>query len=84
MGILFSRSIAVLEAKRKYILNLDQDDFFLDENLFDIFYEEAEEGNFDIVSFIEIEIKNYNAKITEILYSKMEVLVMLMLKFGEN
>ena len=28
MGILYSRSIAVLEAKVKYILNLDHDDFF--------------------------------------------------------
>ena len=31
LGILYSRSKAVLEAKGKYILNLDNDDFFLDE-----------------------------------------------------
>jgi glycosyltransferase involved in cell wall biosynthesis len=29
MGILYSRSIGVLKAKGKYILALDQDDFFL-------------------------------------------------------
>ena len=63
MGILYSRSIAVLEAKGKYILNLDHDDFFFDERLFDELYEEAEEGNFDIVSFMDLEINNYNVDI---------------------
>ena len=65
MGTLYSRSAPVLEAKGKYILNLDQDDFFLDEDLFDTLYEEAEEGKFDIVSFMELEINNYDAKINE-------------------
>ena len=63
MGILYSRSIAVLEAKGKYILNLDHDDFFFDERLFDELYEEAEEGNFDIVSFMDLEIRDYNTDI---------------------
>ena len=63
MGILYSRSIAVLEAKGKYILNLDHDDFFFDERLFDELYEEIEEGNFDIVSFMDLEINNYNVDI---------------------
>ena len=62
-GILYSRSIAVLEAKGKYIINLDQDDFILDEDVFEKVYKEAENGNFDIISFMEIYIKNYNAKI---------------------
>ena len=65
MGILYSRSVAVLEAKGKYILNLDHDDFFLENNLFEILYEEAEIGNFDIISFMDIEIKSYNANISE-------------------
>ena len=65
LGILYSRSKAVLEAKGKYILNLDNDDFFLDEDLFQILYEEAEEGDFDIVSFIEVSIKSYKASINE-------------------
>ena len=65
MGVLYSRSIAVLQAKGKYILNLDHDDFFLDEDLFDALYSEAENGNFDIVSFMEIDIDKYDAKINE-------------------
>jgi glycosyltransferase involved in cell wall biosynthesis len=63
MGILYSRCIAVLEAKGRYILNLDQDDFFFDENLFDSLYEEIEEKNFDIVSFMDLEIRDYNVSI---------------------
>ena len=63
MGILYSRCIAVLQAKGKYILNLDHDDFFFDERLFDELYEEAEEGNFDIVSFMDLEINDYNVDI---------------------
>ena len=65
MGVLYSRSIAVLQAKGKYILTLDHDDFFLDEDLFEVLYNEAEDGNFDIVSFMEIDINNYDAKINE-------------------
>ena len=65
MGILYSRSIAVLEAKGKYILNLDHDDFFLDSDVFEYLYEEAEDGNFDIISFMEAEIKNLNANVSE-------------------
>ena len=67
MGILYSRSIGVLESKGKYIFNLDHDDFILDEDLFDVIYEESEEGNFDIISFMEIDIKKYNAKIDEMI-----------------
>ena len=37
--------------------------FFFDERLFNELYEEAEEGSFDIVSFMEFEIYNYNANI---------------------
>ena len=65
MGILYSRSIGVLEAKGKYILNIDHDDIFLDKDLFQILYEEAEIGNFDIISFMDVEINNYNANISE-------------------
>ena len=65
MGILYSRCIGVLEAKGKYILNLDQDDFFLDEDLFDALYEEIEDGNFDIVSFMDLEINNYDVDINK-------------------
>ena len=65
MGILYSRSIGVLQAKGEYIIPLDQDDFFFDEGLFDALYEEIEEGDFDIVSFMDLEIKDYNVDIID-------------------
>ena len=34
MGTLFSRNIGVLNAKGKYIFELDNDDIFLNENIF--------------------------------------------------
>ena len=65
MGILYSRCIGVLEAKGKYILNLDHDDFFLDDDVFEVLYEEAENGNFDIISYMEVEIRDLYANIDE-------------------
>ena len=35
-GILYSRSIGVLSAKGKYLFSLDNDDMFLDQNVFSI------------------------------------------------
>ena len=63
LGILHSRAIGVLEAKGKYILNLDHDDLFFDEDVFETVYYEAEEGNFDIISFIDIQGNNYYCSI---------------------
>ena len=51
MGMLYSRSIGVLESKGKYILSLDCDDMFLEDNVFNIIYEEAEKNKYDIISF---------------------------------
>ena len=59
MGILYSRSVGVLLSKGKYILNLDQDDMFFDEDVFEKLYESAEEGKYDIISFMEVEGNNY-------------------------
>ena len=64
MGILYSRCRGVLEAKGKYILTLDQDDMFFNEDLFDIVYEEAEKGNYDIISFIEVKDRNYHFNVS--------------------
>ena len=58
MGILYSRCIGVLSAKGKYIVPLDHDDFFFDEDVFKVIYEEAEKTKFDMISFMDIEIKN--------------------------
>ena len=65
MGILYSRSIAVLEAKGKYIITLNPDDLFFNDEIFDIIYNEAEKGNFDIISFVPVYINNYKSTIKE-------------------
>ena len=65
MGILYSRSIAVLEAKGKYIITLNPDDLFFNDEIFDIIYNEAEKGNFDIISFVPVYINYYKSTIKE-------------------
>ena len=49
-GALYSKSIGALNAKGKYIVALDSDDLFINEDLFNICYQHAEE-NIDIVEF---------------------------------
>ena len=51
MGTLYSRSIGVLSARGKYIFPLDNDDIFLNEDIFEVIGNIAEEGDFDIVQF---------------------------------
>ena len=65
MGILYSRSIGVLISKGKYILCLDNDDLFYDENLFGYIFTFAEIRNYDIKSFY---VKKYSCalKLSEI------------------
>ena len=51
MGILYSRSIGALSAKGKYIFPLDNDDMFLDKDVFKTISDRADKGNFDIIEF---------------------------------
>ena len=51
MGIIYSRSIGVLYSKGKYIFTLDNDDFFLNEDIFDTCTHFGEKENFDIIEF---------------------------------
>ena len=51
MGILYSRSIGALSAKGKYIFPLDNDDMFLDKDVFQTISDRADKGNFDIIEF---------------------------------
>ena len=44
--ILYSKSIGVLNSKGKYIIELDQDDIFIRDDVFDILYHEAEKDNY--------------------------------------
>ena len=51
MGILYSRSIGALNAKGKYIFPLDNDDMFLDKDVFQTISNIADKGDFDLVEF---------------------------------
>ena len=73
MGILYSRSIGVLYAKGIYIFSLDNDDMFLNRDIFTTITNISKEGNFDIVEFKGI-LSNNNknllkSKIRDILHS---------------
>ena len=65
MGILYSRSISVLQARGEYITNLDHDDFIFDEDVFDTSYKSAKNGNFDIISFMYVASKDYYSEYKE-------------------
>ena len=65
MATLYSRNIGILHSKGKYILNLDNDDLFMNIDLFDIIYKEAETGNFDLIGFSAVESKTYDPLISE-------------------
>ena len=49
-GALYSKSIGALKAKGEYIVALDSDDLFINEDLFNICYRHAQE-NIDIIEF---------------------------------
>ena len=51
MGTFYSRSIGILASNGKYILVIDNDDMFVDENLFYRLYKEAKKYNYDIIGF---------------------------------
>ena len=65
MGSLYSRNIGILDAKGKYVMNLDNDDMFMDSDVFDIVYNEAEQGNFDIIGFGAIDGPSYDCIMTQ-------------------
>ena len=65
MATLYSRNIGILNSKGKYIMNLDNDDLFMDFDVFDYFYKEAEKSNFDIIGFGAIDSITYNPKLTQ-------------------
>ena len=51
MGILYSRTVGALSSKGKFIFSLDNDDMFLDFDVFSTITNIANEGNFDVVEF---------------------------------
>ena len=52
--ILYSKSFAALNSKGKYIIELDQDDMFIRDDVFDILYYEAEKEDLDLVHIRDI------------------------------
>ena len=58
--ILYSKSIGVLNAKGKYVIQLDQDDMLIRDDLFNILYEEAENNNLDLIQFRDITKNNFH------------------------
>ena len=65
--ILYSKSFGALNAKGKYIIQLDQDDLFIRDDVFDILYNEAEKLELDLVQIRDI-IKDdfYFSNITQV------------------
>ena len=68
MGTLYSRSIAALIAKGKYIFSLDNDDLYFDEDLLDIIYKRAKKEKIDVIEFLTIDAWNYNIDIKNMNY----------------
>jgi hypothetical protein len=66
MGTLYSRCIAGLNAKGKYIFSLDPDDVFMDEDVLTSITKIAEKDNYDIVEFKAFTIPNYYPELKDI------------------
>ena len=64
MGTLYSRCIGVLISKGIYIFPLDNDDLFMNEDIFDVVVKESEKGKFDIVGFNAIRGSKYKTPIS--------------------
>ena len=53
-GTLYSKTIGVINAKGKYVMTLDHDDFYANEKVFYTLYNEAEKYNLDLLGFASI------------------------------
>ena len=81
MGILYSRCIGTLSARGKYILPLDNDDMYLNDDVFDVIYKEAYSNNIDIIRFNGISVIK---KIENVFMGKFFVIKQSPIKFEEN
>ena len=57
--ILYSKSIAALNCNGEFILELDQDDMFIREDLFETIYNEAKKCNLDLLQFRDFFKENF-------------------------
>ena len=87
MGILYSRSVGALSSKGKYIFSLDNDDMFLDFDVFSIITNIANEGNFDVVEFkgaLSNDGRNIlDTKVTDINFTHKTYLVLFQPELGD-
>ena len=81
MGILYSRCIGTLSARGKYILPLDNDDMYLNDDVFDEIYKEAYSNNIDIIRFNGISVIK---KIENLFMGKFFVIKQSPIKVEEN
>ena len=51
-GILYTKTKAILHAKGKYVMTMDEDDIYVQRNAFSLLYNEAEKNNLDILGFV--------------------------------
>ena len=65
MGTLYSRCIGALMSKGNYILCLDNDDLFFDEDVFDYLYKQINNENLDLVSYRALCFTNYFDRISK-------------------
>jgi len=68
--ILYSKSMAALNSRGKYIIQLDQDDLFIRDDVFDILYSEAENNDFDLVQIRDVTKNNFHFNIRTIVNNK--------------
>ena len=61
-GQFYSRNIGVLESKGEYIVNLDSDDMYVDNDVFSTLYYAIKEGDFDILAPKMFEAYSYTSK----------------------
>jgi glycosyltransferase involved in cell wall biosynthesis len=90
-GTLMSRVDGVRYASGEYILNLDQDDLFLNNHLFENLYNKAKEINVDILQFTAVSNNNGNRinimetkVIKNVLVKQPELRYAFLEKIGEN
>ena len=58
--ILYCKSISALNAKGKYILELDQDDMFISDDAFETIYKDAEDNNLDLLQFRDFILEKFH------------------------
>ena len=58
--ILYSKSIGALNANGKYITQIDQDDMFIRDDVFDLLYNEAEKNDLDLVQFRDFILEEFH------------------------